>query len=245
MRVTAVVSLDIGVDSPVLCRLDLSDDKGVGVGVSLDVTKEPGWKGFRDVVAVDTRGRVEILNEDGVFGSSSGAHDSALVNIFDIAGLHGESINDDGEVRYLSTIFFESFWTFDCISEFIRTQAVLEVFDGSLTSCSDGVEIDVVFGFLRCESFRKSTIPSCLGCGQCLVDAFLGVIALLSKSGDEGFVSIFVVDGMAQFPDSRASNVLGQGSNCLGGESVLPVVNEGEGALGVDDRDFGELQDLG
>jgi hypothetical protein len=73
---------------------------------------------------------------------------------------------------------------------------VLKVFNGGLTSGSDGIEVSTVFGFLRSESFRKSMIPSCLGFGQCLINAFLGVVSLLSQGSDEGFVSIFMVDGM-------------------------------------------------
>ena len=135
-------------------------------------------------------------------------------------------------------ILFETFWTFDGVDGFILMETVLEVFDGGLTTGSNGVEVGVVFSFLRSESFRKSTIPSCLGCGQCLINALLGIVSLLLQGGDEGFVSIFVVDGMAQFVDSRASDVLGQGSNGFSGKLVFPVVNEGEGALGIDDGNF-------
>ena len=45
-------------DSPVFCVQNLLNDEGVSVGVSLDVTKEPGWKGLGDVVAVDAGGGV-------------------------------------------------------------------------------------------------------------------------------------------------------------------------------------------
>ena len=93
--VTAVVSLDVGVDSPVLRLLELSNDEGVGVRISLDVVKEPGWKGFRDMVVVDTGGCIEVLNEDGIIGSPRGAHDSTLVDVFNVAGLHGEPVDDD------------------------------------------------------------------------------------------------------------------------------------------------------
>ena len=54
-----------------------------------------------------------------------------------------------------------------------------------------------------------------------------------------------MVDGVTQFADSRASDVLGQGSNCFVGESIFPVVDEGEGALRVDDGYLRELQDFG
>ena len=185
------------------------------------------------------------MDEDGVVRPSCSAHNAALVDIFDVAGLHGESIDDDGEVRYLAAVFFESLGAFDCIGVLVRMEAMLEVLDGGLTACSDGVEIGAVFGFLRCESFRKSTIPSCLGRGQGLIDTFLGVVSILSQGSDEGFVSVFLVDGVTQPADSRASDVLGQGSNSFIGESILPVIDEGEGALRVDDGDFRELQDFG
>ena len=110
------------------------------------------------------------MDKDSVVRPPGGAHNAALVDIFDVTGLHGESIDDDGEVRYLTSIFFESLGAFDCIGALIRVEAMLEVFDGGLTAGSDGIEIGTVFGFLRCESFRKSTIPSCLGRGQGLFD---------------------------------------------------------------------------
>ena len=58
VRVAAIVSLDVGMDSPVFGLLELFDNEGVGVGVGLDVSKEPGRKGFGDVVVVDARGGV-------------------------------------------------------------------------------------------------------------------------------------------------------------------------------------------
>ena len=54
-----------------------------------------------------------------------------------------------------------------------------------------------------------------------------------------------MINGVAQFVDSRASDVLGQGSNGFGGKLIFPVVDEGEGALGVNDGDFGKFQDFG
>ena len=245
VRVAAIVSLDIGVDSPVFGLYELLNDEGVGIGVSLDVTKEPGGKGFGDVVVVDARGGVEVLNEYGIVGSSSGAHDSTLVDILDIAGLHREPVDDDGEVGHLPTILLKSLGAFDGVSIFIGTEAVLEIFDGGSTTSSDCFEVSTVLGLLRLESFRKSTIPSCLGRRQGVVNALLAVISLLSKGGDEVLVSVFTVGGALQLVDSRASDVLGQGSNGLGGELVLPVLDEGEGALGVDDGGLGHFQDFG
>ena len=134
MRVAAIVSLDISVDSPVLALLEFFDNEGVGVGVSLDVTKKPGWEGLGDVVVVDARGCIEVLDKDGVIRSSRGTHDTTLIDVFDVAGLHSESVNNDGEVRHLSSILFESLRTFDGIGGFIRVEAMLEVFDGCLTS---------------------------------------------------------------------------------------------------------------
>ena len=245
VRVTAIISLDVGVNSPILGLLELFNDEGIGVGVSLDMTKEPGWERLGDVIIVDAGGGVEVLDENGVIGASSCAHDSTLVDIFDVTGLHGKPVDDNGEVRHLSAVFFKPLWALDCIGVLIRTEAMLEVFNSGLAASSDGVEVGAVFGLLRRESVRKSMIPSCLGCSQGLVDMLLSVVSLLSKSGNEGLVSVFVIDGVAQFPDSRASDVLGQGSNGLDGESVFPVIDEGEGTLGIDDGDFGELQNLG
>ena len=58
VRVTAIVSLDVSVDSPIFALLEFFDNEGIGVGVSLDMGKEPGWKGFGDVVIVDARGGI-------------------------------------------------------------------------------------------------------------------------------------------------------------------------------------------
>ena len=58
MRVATVIPLDVGVDAPVFCVQNLFDDEGISVGVGLDVMKEPGRKGFRDVIAVDAGGGV-------------------------------------------------------------------------------------------------------------------------------------------------------------------------------------------
>ena len=197
MRVAAIISLDVGVYSPILRLLELSDNEGVIVGVSLDMLKEPGWQRVGDVVVVDAGGGVEVLNEYGVVGASSGAHDSTLVDILDVTGLHGEPVDDDGEVGHLPTVLLKPLWAFDCVGILIRVEVMLEVLDSGLTASSDGVEIGAMFGLLRCESFRKSTIPSCLGCGQGLIDTLLGVVSLLSEGGDEGLVSVLVINGVA------------------------------------------------
>ena len=165
------------------------------------------------------------MDENGVVRPSRGTHDAALVDVLDIVGLHSESVDNDGEVRYLPTILLESFGAFDGVSVFMSAKAVLKVLDSGSTSGSDCLEISAVLKLLRCKSFRKSTIPSCLGCGQCLINVFLGIVSLLSQGSDEGFVSVFMVDGVTQLADSRASDVLGQGSNGFVGESVFPVVD--------------------
>ena len=56
--VTPIVSLDVSMDSPILRIQNLFDDEGVGVGVSLDVAKEPGWQRLGDVITVDARGGI-------------------------------------------------------------------------------------------------------------------------------------------------------------------------------------------
>ena len=178
------------------------------------------------------------MDENGVIGPPGGTHNSSLVDVFDVSSLKGEAVDDNGEVRYLPAIFFKSLWAFDGIGSFILMEAVLEVFDGGLASGSYGVEVGAMFSFLQSESLHKLTIPSCLGCGQCLIDVVLGVVSLLSQGGDEVLVSILLIDGAMQLFDSSVSDVLGQGSNGLDGELISPVVDEGEGALGVDDGDL-------
>ena len=131
--VAAIVSLDIGMDSPVLRLYKLLDNEGVSVGVSLDVAEEPSGKGFGDVVVVDSRGGVEILNEYGVVGASGGAHDSPLVDVLDVASLHCESVDDDGEVRHLSSILLESLGAFDGVSILIGSVAAVSAEAGSKT----------------------------------------------------------------------------------------------------------------
>ena len=185
------------------------------------------------------------MDEDGIVGSSCGAHNAALVDILDVAGLHSEAVHDDGEVGYLPAVLFESLGAFNCVGVFVGTEATLKVFESGSTASSDGFQVDAVFGLLSCESLRKSTIPRFLGRSHCLVNAALDVVSFCSKGGDEVLVSIFTVDGALQLVNSRASDVLGQGNNGLGGELVLPIIDKGEGALGVDDGGFGHLQDFG
>ena len=103
------------------------------------------------------------MDEDGIIGASGCTHDSALVDVLDVPSLHGESVHDDGEVGYLSAILLESFGTLNGVSILIAAEAALEVFNGGSTASSDRFKVSAVFGFLRLESFRKSTIPSCLG----------------------------------------------------------------------------------
>ena len=195
MGVAAVVSLDVSMDSPILTLLKLFNDEGVCVGIGLDVGEEPGRKGFGDVIVVDTGGGVQILDEDSVVGSSGGPHDVALVNVLDVAGLYGEPIDNDGEVGYLPAILFKPLWAFEGVSILACTEALLEVLDGGSATSSDCLQVSTVFGFLRLESFRKSTIPSCLGCRQGSVDAVLNIVSLSSKGGDELFVSVFAIGG--------------------------------------------------
>ena len=152
-------------------------------------------EGLGDVIAVNAGGGVQVLDEYGVIGSSGCAHDSTLVDVFDVAGLHGESVHDDGEVRYLPAVFFESLGTLDCVSILIGAEATLKVLDCGSTTGSDSFKVGAVFGFLRRKSLRKSTIPSCLGRGQCSVDAVLDIIAFFLEGGNEVLVSVFTVDG--------------------------------------------------
>ena len=58
MRVAAVIPLDVSVDSPVLTLLEFFDNEGIGIGVGLDVSEEPGREGFGDMIIVDARGGI-------------------------------------------------------------------------------------------------------------------------------------------------------------------------------------------
>ena len=125
VRVAAIVSLDVGMDPPVFTLLKHFDDEGIGVGVSLDVGEEPGRKGFGDVVIVAARGGVQVLNEYGVVGTSGCAHDSTLVDVFDITGLHSEPVHDDGEVGYLSAILLKPLGALDGVSILVGAEATV------------------------------------------------------------------------------------------------------------------------
>ena len=195
MGVAAVISLDVGVDPPVLGLYELLNNEGIGVGVSLDMTEEPGGEGFGNVVVVNARGGVEVLNKDGVIGASGGAHDSTLVDILDITGLHSEPVDDDGEVGHLPSILFKSLRALDGVSILIGSEASLEIFKRGSTASADCFEVRAVLGLLRLESLRKSTIPSCLGRQQGSIDAVLNIVSLPSKGGDEVLVSVFAVGG--------------------------------------------------
>ena len=91
-------------------------------------------------------------------------------------------------------ILFKSFGAFDGVSILIGAEATLEVLDGGSTPSLDCFKVSAVFSFLRLESFRKSTIPSCLGCRQGAVNATLNLVSFLSEGGDKVLVSIFAVD---------------------------------------------------
>ena len=58
VRVAAIISLDVRVDPPVFGLLEFFNNEGVGIGVGLDVGKEPGRKGFGDVIIVDAGGGI-------------------------------------------------------------------------------------------------------------------------------------------------------------------------------------------
>ena len=58
VRVAAVISLDVSMDPPVFTLLEFLDNERVGVGVGLDVGKEPGGEGFGNVVIVNAGGGV-------------------------------------------------------------------------------------------------------------------------------------------------------------------------------------------
>ena len=58
MGVAAIIALDVRVDSPVFGLLEFFNNEGVGVGVGLDMGKEPGGEGFRDMVVINTGGGI-------------------------------------------------------------------------------------------------------------------------------------------------------------------------------------------
>ena len=58
VRVATVIPLDIGMDSPVFGLLEFFNDEGIGVGVGLDMAKEPGRKGVGDMVVIDAGGGI-------------------------------------------------------------------------------------------------------------------------------------------------------------------------------------------
>ena len=144
----AVIPLNVCVDTPIVGSEDLLNDEGVGVGTSLNVSEEPGRKGVRDVVGVDVWTGVEILNEDGVIRSSSSTHDTSLVNVFDVASLHGEAVNDDGEVGDAASILFETLRTLDSVSLFIGMDVMLQLFNSGSGASPDSLDADPVVSLL-------------------------------------------------------------------------------------------------
>ena len=53
VSVSTVIPLDVCMDSPVVSSEDLSDDEGVGVRASLNLSEEPGRKGVRNMVGIN------------------------------------------------------------------------------------------------------------------------------------------------------------------------------------------------
>ena len=96
MGVGTIVPLDVRVNTPVVGSEDLLNDKGVSVEMPLDMGEEPGWERVGDVVGVNARGSIEVLDKDGIVGPSSHPHDTSLVNILDVASLHSESVTGEG-----------------------------------------------------------------------------------------------------------------------------------------------------
>ena len=243
--VGAVIPLDVGVDSSVIGSKNLSDDKRIGVRMSLDISEEPGGKGVGDLVSIDVGGSIQVLDEDGIIGTPGCAHDVTLVDIFDVSGLHSESINDDGEVGDTASILFETFRAFDCISLFISADAAFELLHRGPRTSSYSFDADQMVGLLLSDSCGHSLLLISLSLAYGVVDAPLSDILLLAKAGDKLLVAGVSIDGGVQFLDSGIGDTLGQGCNSLGCKLVSKVGKEVEGTFQFHDGDFGKFHDVG
>ena len=86
-------------------------------------------------------------------------HDVALVDIFDVTGLHGESIDDDREMGNVTSILFEAFRTLHCISLLIGVDAVFELLNRGPRTSSYGLDADHVVSLLFGESCGHALLP--------------------------------------------------------------------------------------
>ena len=69
MGIGAVIPLDVCMDTPVVGCEDLLDNEGISVRAPLNVSKEPGREGVRNMVSrIDAGGSVKVLDEDASLG---------------------------------------------------------------------------------------------------------------------------------------------------------------------------------
>ena len=115
------------------------------------------------MVSVNLGGGIETLDKNGVIGSSGGSHDTSLIDILDIPSLYGISVEDDGEVGNVASVFFESLWTLNCVSLLIGMDAVFQLLDHGSGACLDSLDTDQVVSLLLSEGRSHALFPVGLG----------------------------------------------------------------------------------
>jgi hypothetical protein len=243
--VSVVISLEISMEPPVLQSKCLFDHQGVGVRVGLDLSNEPGGHGVRDVMGVDVRDGVEVLNEDIVILPPGSTHDSTLVNVFDIAGLDGIPVDGDGKMGDTSIVLFEAFRTLGFGGSLIVSNAALEIMDGSSGSRFNACGTEVPKGFSLSNGCIESFLPDDIGFGVSCVDSLLDCVGLASEGFNEyGFMGDSSGLGV-QLGNGGTSDGFGQGVSSLRCESTSGVIEDIESSLWFDKRFANHLEDRG
>jgi hypothetical protein len=175
------------------------------------------------------------LDEDVVILSTGGTHDSSLVNVLDVMGLKGVSINGDREMGDASIVLLEAFWAFGFGSSLIASDATLEVTDGSSRSGLDSCGVEVPKGFSLSNGCIELFLPDDIGLGVSCVNSLLDCIGLASEGFDEGGFMADLGGLRVQLGDSGTSDGFGQGMSSLGCESTGGIIEDVEGSLWFDE----------
>jgi hypothetical protein len=243
--VSVVVSLEVSMESPILQSERLFDHQGVGVRVGLDLSDEPGRHGVRDVMRVDARDGVEVLDEDVIILSSGRTHNSSLVNILDVEGLDGIPFDGDGEMGDTSVVLLKALWALGFGSSLIVRDATLEITNGSSGPGFNGCGVEIPKGFSLSNGCVELFLPDGVGFGASRVDLLLDCVGLASEALNEcGFVGDS--SGLrVQLGNSGTSDGFGQGVSSLGCESTGGVIKDVESPLWFDKRFAHHLEDCG
>jgi hypothetical protein len=243
--ISVVVALEVSVESPIFQPERFLDHQGIGVGVGLNLSKEPGWHGVRDVMGVDAGDGVEVLDENVVVLSSGRTHDSSLVNILDVAGLYDISIDGDGEMGNTSVVLFETLQTLGFGGSLIVSDVTLKVTNGSSGSGLKGRGAEIPKSFSLSNGGIESFLPDDIGFSASRVNSLLRSVGLSSEAFNEfGLVSDSSGFGV-QLGNSGTGDGFSQGVSSLGCESTSGVIEDVKSSFWFNKGLANHLEDCG